>query len=312
MRNNKEGVMKRVRYSAMVCAVFFIAALAIPQIVCARDMPPLVSCEWLAANLANPKVKIIDIRKVEEFRAGHLPGAVNVFYGTWAVKKKGLDNELPEDDDLVDIISSAGVTPDSWVVVAGNVGMVPDRVNQTRVAWTLAYAGIGNVAILDGGYEKWVGEKRPLSTEPAKPGAAPFKPAWNRQIMTTRDYIASNIGKSAIVDARTPDMFFGVAKLDLVARFGHIKSAVCLPSAWMYGKEGAFIPKADLEAMAAGVIGVDKSREIIVYCDTGRLASGWWFTLSQVLGYKNVKLYDGSSQEWAKDPAMPMVIYTWQ
>jgi thiosulfate/3-mercaptopyruvate sulfurtransferase len=204
------------------------------------------------------------------------------------------------------------VTADSWVVIAGNAGTVPDRVGLTRVAWTLAYAGIENVAILDGGYDSWVKEKRPLSTEPVKPAPAAFKPAWNTQVMAARDYIVSKIGQAVIVDARTPDTYFGIAKLDFVPRFGHIKSAVCLPTPWMYGKEGAFIKKGDLDAMAAGVIGIDKSKEIIVYCDTGRVASAWWFALSQVLGYKNVKLYDGSSQEWAKDPNMPMVTYTWQ
>ena len=58
--------------------------------------------------------------------------------------------------------------------------------------------------------------------------------------------------------------------------------------------------------------GKSRSREVILYCDTGRLASGWWFYLSEVLGYKNVKMYDGSSQEWAGDPKAPMVKYNWK
>ncbi|MBP1778519.1 MAG: rhodanese-related sulfurtransferase, partial [candidate division NC10 bacterium] len=67
-----------------------------------------------------------------------------------------------------------------------------------------------------------------------------------------------------------------------------------------------------LEAMAAGVVGTDKAKEIIVYCDTGRLCSGWWFVLREVLGYQNVKSYDGSMQDWGKDPNTPVVKYRWQ
>ncbi|MGA7105691.1 MAG: rhodanese-like domain-containing protein [Candidatus Deferrimicrobiaceae bacterium] len=70
--------------------------------------------------------------------------------------------------------------------------------------------------------------------------------------------------------------------------------------------------KEELAAYAAGVVGKDKAAEIITYCDTGLLASGWWFVLSEVLGYRNVKIYDGSMQEWATDAGASMVKYTWK
>jgi thiosulfate/3-mercaptopyruvate sulfurtransferase len=108
-----------------------------------------------------------------------------------------------------------------------------------------------------------------------------------------------------------PDFFFGVSKLDFVDRAGHIKGAVSLPSPWIFTKDGTFKPKEELEAMAAGVIGKDMAKEIIVYCDTGRLCKGWGFVLREVLGYKDVKSYDGSAQEWGKDMNAPMVKYSW-
>ncbi|MBU1150976.1 MAG: sulfurtransferase, partial [Proteobacteria bacterium] len=82
-------------------------------------------------------------------------------------------------------------------------------------------------------------------------------------------------------------------------------------SPWIFAKDGTFKNKKYLETMAVGVIGKDLSKESITYCDTGRLASGWWFVLREMLGYKDVKVYDGSSQEYAKDPNAPMVKYTW-
>ncbi len=108
-----------------------------------------------------------------------------------------------------------------------------------------------------------------------------------------------------------PDFFFGVSKLDFVERAGHIKDAVSLPSAWIFTKEGTFKSKEGLDAMASGVVGKEMSKEMIIYCDTGRLCSGWWFIFREVLGYKDVKAYDGSMQEWAKDPNAPVVKYNW-
>ena len=304
--------MNKVRLLGLCCAMFFLVALVAPVIVSAQDLSPLVSPDWVEKNLTNPKVRVIDIRRVDAYRSGHIPGAVNVFYGAWAIQKKGLETEVPEDDDLVDIIGGAGISADSWVVVASNVDTLPERMAVTRVAWTLIYAGVTNVALLDGGYNRWISEKKPMNSEIVKPARVAFKPAWNRQIMVSREYMASKIGKSAIIDTRMPEVFFGITKLDFVARFGHIKSAVCLPSAWLYTKDFLYIGKGDLEAMARGVAGSDKSKEVIIYCDTGRHASSWWFILNRVLGYQNVKLYDGSSQDWSKDASLPMVRYSWE
>jgi thiosulfate/3-mercaptopyruvate sulfurtransferase len=291
--------------------LFLILFLAIPFSAFGREIDPIVSTDWLEKNLNNPKLVMVDIRKVEEYKEGHVPNSINVFYGTWAIKKKDLDNELPEEDDLFDIISSSGIRSDSLVVVIGKTDTVPDRVNQTRVAYTLIYAGVENAAVLDGAYNKWMKDKKPVSTEMVKPKTVEYKGKVNKGMFATKDYVLGRIGKSIIVDTRMPDFFFGVSKLPIVGKAGHIMGAVSLPSPWIFGEDGAFKAKEELEAMAAGVIGTDKSKEIIVYCDTGRLCKGWGFALREVLGYKGVKSYDGSMQEWGKDPATPVVKYRW-
>ena len=291
--------------------LLFILVLAIPLSAFGREIAPIVSTDWLEKNLNNPKLVMVDIRKVEDYKEGHVPNSINVFYGTWAVKKKELDNELPELDDLFDIIGSAGIKPDSLVVVIGKTDTVPDRVNQTRIAWTLIYAGIENVAVLDGAYNKWLKDKKPVSTDLVKPKSVEYKGKVNKEIFATKDYVLSRIGKSIIVDTRMPDFFFGVSKLPIVGKAGHIPGAVSLPSPWIFTEDGTFKAVEELEAMAAGVVGTDKSKEIIPCCDTGRLCSGWWYLLREVFGYKDVKYYDGSMQEWGKDPATPVVKYRW-
>jgi thiosulfate/3-mercaptopyruvate sulfurtransferase len=289
-----------------------VLALALPAVTSAMDLPRIVSADWLEKNGSDPAIRIVDIRKPEEYKAGHVPNAINLFYGSWAVKRNNLDNELPEDEDLADLVRSAGIDKATAVVVVGKVDTTTDQVNSTRVAWTLRYAGVAQVGVLDGGINKWSADKKPVSTDARKVEAAKGMVSPNRQFLASKADVAAKLGKVILVDTRLPEFFFGVSKIPIVAREGRIPQSVNLPSAWIFTKEGAFKTREDLEAMAAGVVGKDKSAEIIAYCDTGRLCAGGWYVLSEVLGYQNVKLYDGSTQEWAADANAPMVKYSWK
>jgi len=296
----------------------FIVLCLLPLAALAQAFSPIVTTEDLAAGLANPGLVIVDIRKVEDYKAGHIPGAVNVFYGTWAIKVGDNDNELPADDDLLDILGSAGIKPDSTVVVYGKADTPPERVNVTRVAWTLKYTGVKNVSVLSGGFDKWAGcDKRTVSAEAVMPKSVSYKGKLNKNVVVDKAYVMENLKKALIVDVREPDFYNGVQKLPFVAKAARIAGAVNLPTGQVFEK---FPPGADvagcstvfkgkdvLKTAATAVVGDDLNREIIVYCDTGRFASAWWFILSEVLGYKNVKNYDGSTQEWMRDPTAPTI-----
>ena len=275
----------------------------------AADLSPIVTVDWLEKNLA--EVKLIDIRKADEFKEGHLPGAVNIMYGTLAVKNSNLDNEMPQVDDLADVLNASGLTAKSKVVVYNKVDNILERANMTRIVQALAYAGIEDVAVLDGGWNKWMADKKAVSKDAAvvKPGNEKF--TFNNKIIVDQKQVLSRLGKALMVDTRDPEFFFGAAKLPFVERFGRIKGAVSLPSSWAFSKEGAFRPVDELQKYVSGVIGNDKDREIIVYCDSGRLASVWWFLLTQVFGYKNVAMYDGSSQDFMKNPNFPIEQFHW-
>jgi thiosulfate/3-mercaptopyruvate sulfurtransferase len=281
--------------------------LFIPVSLHARDLQPIVSTDWLEKNLVNPGLVIVDIRKVEDYRAGHIPGSINVIYGAWAISKGGLDNEIPADDDLMDLLSSSGIGSDSHVVIVGQVNTSTDRVNRTRVAWTLIYAGVSNVAILDGGYNKWIADKKAISAEATKAEPKLYKGTFNRNVFANKEYVLSHLGsKTIIVDAREPDYYSGKLKVASVDKAGHIRGTFNLPISLTFNTDGTFKDKADLAAAASAVVGVDPSKEIIVYCNTGRESSNWWFLLHEVLGYKDVRNYDGSIQEWSKDANAPI------
>ena len=294
--------MKRERILKIMAVITFL--LLLPCLSFARVIEPVVSTDWLAQNLS--KVTVVDVRKVEEYKAGHIPGAINVFYGTWAIKRGDLLNELPADDDLKDVLSAAGIEPGSLVVVVSKVDAPTDRVDASRVAWTLRYAGVENVALLSGGYNKWVNDKKPVSTEAVKPRSKPYKGKFNKGFVIKKNEVMSSLGKAVIVDVREPDFYNGKKKLDFVAGMGHIKGAVNLPTSVMYEKDATYKTKNELSAIATPAVGADLSKEIIIYCDTGKFCTGWWLMLHDLLGYKDVKVYDGSMMEWAKDPAAPL------
>lgn len=291
--------MKRLILGTLT-AIAILLLLSLPCF--ARDVQPIVSTDWIEKNMGNAKLVIVDIRKVEDYRAGHIPGAINVFYGAWAVTRGGLDNEIPADSDLVDLLSSNGIASDAWVVVVGQADNATDRVNRTRVAWTLVYAGVENVAVLDGGHNKWIAEKKALSTDIVKAKSKPYRGKFNKTVLANKGTVMSSLGKATIVDVRDSEIYDGKTKVSSVAKAGHIKGALNLPTTPVFNADGTYKDKAELAAMAYKVVGSDLSREIIVYCNTGRESSTWWYLLSQVLGYSNVKNYEGSMREWSKDP----------
>jgi thiosulfate/3-mercaptopyruvate sulfurtransferase len=281
--------------------ILLFLLLLTPVCLHAGDLQPIVSVDWLEKNLGNPGLVMIDIRKVEDYRKGHIPGSINVIYGAWAISKRGLDNEIPADDDLIDLLGASGIDPDSRVVVVGQVNTATDRVNRTRVAWTLIYAGVGNVAILDGGYNKWIAGKKTVSTEIVRAKAKSYKGIFNRNIIADKNYVVSRLRNAVVIDTREADYYSGKSKIAGVGKAGHIKGTDNLPISLTFNRDGTFKNKAELAIVAAKVAGTDLSREIIVYCNTGRESSNWWFLMHEVLGYKNVKNYDGSMQEWSKD-----------
>jgi thiosulfate/3-mercaptopyruvate sulfurtransferase len=297
--------MKKRSIIAVLFMVLF--ALSLTPALYARDVEPIISTDWLEKNLSNPKVVVVDVRKVEDYKAGHIPGAVNAFYGSWAVGKGGLRNEVPPADDLFDTIASAGIGMDSVIVLVGKADGIPERTEPTRVAWTLKYAGLENIAILDGGYNKWVADKKAVSTDAVKPKAAKeFKGKTRNELFAGKDYVMSHLGKTLIIDVREVPFYKGEKKLEFVPKTGRIKGAVNLPTSAAYTKDGTFKTKADLEAAAVTVVGNDKSKEIILYCDTGKVCTAWAYILTELFGYKDVKDYDGSTEEWMKDPEAPV------
>lgn len=271
-----------------------------------QDVSPIVSTDWLAANLTNPRLVMIDIRKVEDYREGHIPGAISAYYGMWVFSESIKHTEYPPEDELFDAIGDLGIQQDSLVVIICKTYTCFYQVMAPRVLSTLQYVGLKNISILDGGQEAWVREKRLLSTESVIPVKTVYTGTLNKTLHADKVYVAGRLGKATFVDVREPALFSGEQKEAFVAKAGRIPGAVNLPASEAYTELGTFKKKEDLEAIVTRVVGSDRSKEIITYCDAGRCCPTWAFLLSRVLGYKDVKLYDGSFEEWTKDTSLPV------
>ena len=211
-------------------------------------------------------------------------------------------------------IGDCGLAADSKVVIVGRVEEPPappyPLADAVRVAVTLIYAGVRDVAVLAGGHPKWDREGRPVTTEVPEITPVAYSSAVDSEMFVSTEYVKDRIGRSVLVDGRDPDQYFGVSVDPFADMRGHIPTARSLPLIWVWEADGTYRPVELLRQMAAGVIGrPDKDQEIITYCGVGGYASTWWFLLTQLLGYTNVKIYDGSMEAWVEEN--PIVAYTW-
>jgi thiosulfate/3-mercaptopyruvate sulfurtransferase len=230
--------------------------------------------------------------------------------------RNGLLLELPSPEGLFNTLSSIGVRDDSIVVVVSGTGHPRLVADAARVATTLIYAGVRNVAILDGGHEKWVREGRPVSTDIITLRQSLYRGALNEAIFVFKEYVLSKVSlkdrETVIVDARTPEVYFGIEVEPWAPVLGHIPGAKNLPAPWLLNKDWTFRSMSVLSAIASNIVGGDKE-EIIVYCGIGGYASLLWYALHEMLGYANVKIFDGAWQEWVgKELRGPIAIYVWE
>lgn len=308
--------------SILTASLFLCVCAFAAQAPCVRKIAPVVTTDWLQKNIGMKNLVILDIRSAEAYRAGHIPNAVNepflVPVSKWIVLRDDLLLEVPDPGALFETIGSLGIETDSHVVIvtAPNPGEPPyyGLANAARVADTLLYAGVGNVAVLDGGYPKWAAEGRPGSTSAPDVSPATYRGETNGTMFVSMKYVRDRLGKARIIDARDAEVYFGVTIEPFADKAGHIPGAGSLPAPWIWNRneDGTYTYKdtETLRAMAVGVVGQPGEREIIVYCGVGGYAGAWWFVLTQMLGYEKVRFFDGSAQEWARK--YDMVPYQWE
>jgi thiosulfate/3-mercaptopyruvate sulfurtransferase len=273
-----------------------------PAVPTTDRTPGLVETAWLAERLGRPDVRIIDVRPQPEYNTSHIPGSVCLNPESFRGVVGGVSSMLLPSDVLARHLSLMGITPtDTIVVVPG--GAVRDA---TLVGLGLERLGHANWAILQGGFARWSAETRPLNA--ALPGIAPSDypvsvgpDAFTLDCQAVRGRVGDQ--STVIVDTRPAINFRGEESDE--PRAGHIPGAVNRPFKEDLDESGQIKPEADLAAAYAALIPA-KETPVVVHCRTGHQASQTFFILTRLLGYKNVKWYDGSWTEWSARPELPV------
>lgn len=292
---------------------FGIAAMAFVSVVVlagqAIAATPLVDVAWVKANAGKPGIVLLDVQSPVDYLRAHIPGAVNTNYEKdgWRVKENGVPGMLPHDTSkLAQTIGNLGIGNVTHVVLVAPGKDSTDMGIATRLYWTFKVLGHDNVSILDGGMQAYLAEVdkqgkpvNALDKGPAKATPQSFSVSLRKEMLVNRDDVKAAMDKGIVlVDNRPSDQYLGVNRTPVAAANGTIPHALNMPQSWLtQNGGGTFRSKQEIEKLYK-VAGVPTAGQQISFCNTGHWASVGWFASSEVLGNKDVKLYDGSMAEW--------------
>lgn len=297
-----------MRIRLAIASLVIVSAL-VPGEVRAQNDPRaalLVSTDWLAKNLQNPKVVVLHAGDRRSYDAGHIPGARFVNLEELATSDHetpgALMLQVPELPKVRESLQKLGISDDSKIVVYFN----GDRFTPaTRLILTLDHVGLGaQTSLLDGNLETWRDEKRETTTDatPAKTGS--LSPLRARGLIVDGDFVQSNIGRPgvSVVDGRAPVFYDGVQTgrgMHAPHKTGHIAGAKSIPYSSVTDTRNRLKSREELAAIFAKA-GVKPGDTVVGYCHIGLQATGMLFA-ARSLGHK-VLLYDGSFEDWSARP----------
>jgi len=261
----------------------------------------LVSTDWVAEHIDDPSIVIVESNEdILLYETGHIQNAVKV---DW---QNELQDQLVRDyvnkDDFEKLMSEKGISNDHTVVFYG------DRSNwwACYAMWTFKVLGHEKCLIMNGGRQKWVDEERPLTKDVAARDKTDYKVAGiNESIRAFRDDVINHLeGNNPLIDVRSPKEFSGelthmeAYPQEGCLRGGHVPTAKNVPWARAANEDGTFKSADELAAIYNDEVGLQDGDDVIAYCRIGERSSHTWFVLTYLLGFQNVRNYDGSWTEW--------------
>lgn len=271
----------------------------------------LVTTQWVADNLSDTgKVRLVESNEdVLLYSTGHIENAVHI---DWvadlndAVRRDYLDEE-----QFAALLSRNGIGNDTTVVFYG------DKNNwwATYAFWVFKLFGHANCKVMDGGRKKWIDEGRALTKDKPSFPKANYKPSarTDYKIRAFRDQVLDHVqANQPLVDVRSPQEFSGEllhmpgSPQEGALRGGHIKGAANVPWSRAVAEDGTFLPADGLRAIYEGEKGLSPDNSVVAYCRIGERSSHTWFVLTYLLGYPNVRNYDGSWTEWGNLVGVPI------
>lgn len=269
----------------------------------------LVSSEWLSQNLGREGLVVVESDEdVLLYEVGHIPGAVKIDWHTDL--NDPVTRDYVSDEAFANLLGSKGISRSSTVVIYG------DKSNwwASYALWVFKLFGHPDVRLLDGGRDKWIAEGRELTKEVPAITTAEY-PVIHRDDSTLRafrDDVLKHFG-NPMIDVRSPEEYSGerthmpAYPEEGALRGGHIPSAASVPWAKAVAEDSSFKSRSELEAVYLDGAGLKKGDNVIAYCRIGERSSHTWFVLNYLLGFENVRNYDGSWTEWGSLVGVPIV-----
>lgn len=281
--------------------VFFTLLLFTTSLYAASS---LVTTDWLAKHAKDANVILIDMSDSLQYQRFHIPGALNVPYDALVQSKNKVSLSL-DPEQLVKILGQIGIKQESYVIIYDDTG----GLHATRLLWELDQLDHPKAALLDGGLVKWIREGRPVAFDSPKFNPTTYTPkSQHRKATAMVDDVApaSRDKKTVLIDVRSDEEYLGNPK---IPRSGHIPGAQWWQ--WDQGidtEKGFTIRNSDEIMSELSTLGLkDKEQPVIVYCRSGHRAAHSYFTL-QHLGFKNVRVYDGSMKEYDQRKDLPLTL----
>ncbi len=269
----------------------------------------LVETEWVAQHLDRPNTRYVEVDvDTTAYEQGHIPGAVG-----WNWQRDTQDpvrRDIPSPAAFKALMEQSGISNDTTVILYG------DNNNwfATYTLWLMKYYGHEDVRLMNGGRQKWLNEGRPLTTEHTSSATTTYElGAINQELRALRAFVEESVGQAgrALVDVRSPAEYSGelLAPANLPQegsqRGGHIPGAANVPWATAVATDGTYKSRQELEEIYQGK-GISSGKQIITYCRIGERSSHTWFALKYLLGYDDVRNYDGSWTEWGSVIGVPV------
>jgi thiosulfate/3-mercaptopyruvate sulfurtransferase len=281
----------------------------------------LVSTEWLAAHLDDPGLRVFDCTtyliyetgtgrpyRVEsgraDYNAGHIPGSAFLdLQEDFSDKTAKTNFMMLPIEELARRFAARGIGDGTRVILYSRKAMQW----ATRIWWMLRAIGFDNAAVVDGGFDKWAAEGRPMSETPREYGAAQLTVRPRPAVFVGKEDMQAAIGDAGVcsINALAPDLHSGAS--GRYGRPGRIPGSVNVPATGLQDPATLAIRSPEQVAAIFRNVGADKSKRILVYCGGGIAATMDAFLLHQ-LGFADIAVYDASMSEWAKDPSLPIEV----
>lgn len=270
--------------------ITLISLFLISSLVVNAQVEYIAAKDLKAFMKENPEAVLVDANKTKNYNVNHVKGAIHINHMN-LYKEGDVKGLIKSPEDLAAFFGAKGISETTPVVIYDD----GSQKYNTRIYWILKYIGAQNVKLMHKDLDEWRAARIPLTAAPSKKKAVTFTPTVDESILATIDDVKEGLANKpnfVLVDCRTADEYAGISKSE-----GHIPGAININYEDLLTETGAFKSKEELKAIGEKH-GITADTDAVFYCKTSVRAASEFVAFKEILGYKNIRVYDGAYNEW--------------